>query len=213
MVTENFSRIKYTVYLSGLIILLASCTRIEYFPPGNVQTGLASWYGPGFQGKMTSSKEIYNMHDMTAAHRNLPFGTYVMVTNLNNGKSVIVRINDRGPFIKGRIIDLSYAAAKMLDTVGEGVIPVKIEVLQNISPKISEQKISVQVGAFIFKKNAQALKKKLQKKYKGVYISIFETSYQTYYRVRIKVRSLESAQRIGEKLLKDGYTVLLIENQ
>lgn len=210
---ENFSRINKTFYLLFLIIFLAACVRIKYFPPENVQTGLASWYGPGFHGKTTSSREIYNMYDMTAAHRNLPFETYVMVTNLNNGKSIIVRINDRGPFIKGIIIDLSYAAAKMLDMIGEGVVRVKIEVLRDISPKKSEQKFSVQVGAFIFNKNALALKKKLQKKYKGVYISIFETPYQTYYRVRIKARSLESAQKIGRKLIRDGYTVLLIEGQ
>lgn len=210
---ENYSRIKKTLYLSSLIIFLASCARVEYFPPEKVQTGLASWYGPGFHGKMTSSREIYNMYDMTAAHRTLPFGAYVMVTNLKNGKSTIVKINDRGPFIKGRIIDLSYAAAQMLDIVEEGVVPVKIEVLRDVSPKKSGQKFSVQLGAFIFKKNALALKKKLQKKYEGVFISIYETPYQTYYRVRIKAGSLEAAQKIGRKLLKDGYTVLLIEGQ
>ena len=210
---EHFSKIKKTLYLLALIILLSSCARMKYFPSGNVQTGLASWYGPGFHGKTTSSKEIFNMYDLTAAHRTLPFGTHVMVTNLDNGKSAIVRINDRGPFIKGRIIDLSYAAANMLGMIGEGVVTVKIEVLGDISPKKSEQKFSIQVGAFIFKENALALKKKLQRKYKGVYISLFKTPNQTYYRVRIKARDLESAQKIGKELIKDGYSVLLIEGQ
>ena len=91
------------------------CARIKYAKTTNIQTGQASWYGPGFHGQKTSNREIYNMYDMTAAHKALPFGTYVMVTNLNNDKSITVRINDRGPFVKGRIIDLSYAAAKMLD--------------------------------------------------------------------------------------------------
>lgn len=208
---EHFSKIKKTLYLLALIILLSSCARMKYFPSGNVQTGLASWYGPGFHGKTTSSKEIFNMYDLTAAHRTLPFGTHVMVTNLDNGKSAIVLINDRGPFIKGRIIDLSYAAANMLGMIGEGVVTVKIEVLGDISPKKSEQKFSIQVGAFIFKENALALKKKLQRKYKGVYISLFKTPNQTYYRVRIKTRDLESAQKIGKELIKDGYSVLLIE--
>ena len=76
---------------------------------------MASWYGPGFHGKTTSNKEIYDMYDMTAAHRTLPFGTHLIVTNLQNDRSVTVRINDRGPFVKDRIIDLSYAAACQLD--------------------------------------------------------------------------------------------------
>lgn len=210
---ENFSRLKKTLYVSALILFLASCARMRYFPSGNVQTGLASWYGPEFHEKITSSKEIYNMHDMTAAHRTLPFGTYVIVTNLVNGKSVVARINDRGPFIKGRIIDLSFAAAKILDMIGEGVVQVKIEVLQDLSPKKSGQKYSVQVGAFIYKKNALDLKNKLQKKYKGIYVSLFKTSTQIYYRVRIKARNLETAQKIGRELAKDGYTVILIESQ
>ncbi len=153
------------------------------------------------------------MYDMTAAHKTLPFGTFVMVTNLENGKSVIVRINDRGPFIKRRIIDLSYAAARVLDMVGPGVVPVRVEVLERYSPKKSTQKFSLQVGAFIYKDNAEALKRKLRRKYRNVYISKFETPHQTYYRVRIKARSLESAKEIAQKLLKEGYTVLVLEEQ
>jgi len=210
---EDSSRISKALCLLVLISLLFSCARMKYFPSGNVQTGLASWYGPGFHGKTTSSKEIYNMHDLTAAHNTLPFGTYVVVTNLDNGKSVTVRVNDRGPFIKERIIDLSYAAAKMLDMIGEGVVPVKIEVIKDISPKKSEQKYSVQVGAFILKQNALALQKKLQKKYKGVYVSLFKTPNQVYYRVRIKARDLDSAQQLARKLARDGFNVFLIEGQ
>lgn len=209
--SENCSKIRRVLILSALVFFLASCARIKYLAPGSVQTGLASWYGPQFHGKLTSSKEIFNMYDMTAAHRTLAFGTYVIVTNLKNGKSVVVRINDRGPFIRGRIIDLSYAAAKMLDMIGEGLASVKIEVLGNVGPKISGQKFAIQVGAFIFKKNALDLQKKLEKKYKRVYITTFGTQNQTYYRVRIKADNLESAQKIGKELLKDGYSVLLIE--
>jgi rare lipoprotein A len=102
------------LYILCSILLLTCCTGKNYFRSGNIQKGLASWYGPDFHGKLTSNREIYNMHALTAAHKTLPFGTYVRVTNLNNGKSVVVRINDRGPFIKGRIIDLSYAAARKL---------------------------------------------------------------------------------------------------
>ncbi len=91
--------------------------------------GKASFYGPQFHGKKTASGEIFNMYDFTAAHKTLPFGTRCRVTNLKNGKTVVVRINDRGPFVAGRIMDLSYGAAKALDAVADGVIEVKVEVL------------------------------------------------------------------------------------
>lgn len=92
-------------------------------------TGIASWYGPGFHGRPSASGETYNQNAMTAAHRSLPFGTNVQVTNLNNGRSVVVRINDRGPYARGRIIDLSAAAARVLGVMQTGIAPVKIEVL------------------------------------------------------------------------------------
>jgi len=95
------------------------------------QKGEASWYGPGFNGKKTASGEIFDMNRLTAAHRKLPFGTKVKVTNLKNNKSVIVRINDRGPYKKGRIIDLSRKAAIQIGLVKDGVAPVKIEILKN----------------------------------------------------------------------------------
>jgi len=193
------------------IILLTSCAGKSYFRSGNVQKGLASWYGPDFHGKLTSSREIYNMHALTAAHKTLPFGAYVRVTNLNNGKSVVVRINDRGPFIKGRVIDLSYAAAKKLGMDITGVAPVKIKVLKKYSPKKSSQKFSIQVGSFISKKNAKVLKKKLQKNHRNVYISKLRTSSDTYYRVRIKARSVKSAEKIAEKLMKQGYRANILE--
>ncbi len=92
-------------------------------------TGIASWYGPGFHGRRSASGERYNQNAMTAAHRSLPFGTMVRVTNTKNGRSVVVRINDRGPFIRGRVIDMSAAAARVLGMVQSGVAPVRIEVI------------------------------------------------------------------------------------
>ena len=97
---------------------------------GDSEEGTASWYGKKYHGRRTSSGERYDMHAMTAAHRDLPFGTVVRVTNLRNGKNVRVTINDRGPFVEGRIIDLSYAAAKKLDMVRDGVVPVRVEILR-----------------------------------------------------------------------------------
>ena len=94
---------------------------------GYSETGIASWYGKKFHGKLTSTREVYDMYDITAAHKSLPIPCYVRVTNLSNNKSLIVRVNDRGPFKKGRIIDLSYAAAKELDMIDKGTANVFVE--------------------------------------------------------------------------------------
>ena len=92
-------------------------------------SGMASWYGPGFHGRQTANGEIYNQNALTAAHPNLPFGTKVKVTNVHTGSSVVVRINDRGPFVGGRVIDLSAAAARVIGLVRSGVAPVRLEIL------------------------------------------------------------------------------------
>ncbi len=102
---------------------------------GFVEAGLASWYGPGFHGKQTSNGESYDMHALTAAHKTLPLGTLVKVARTDTGKSVVVRLNDRGPFVAGRIIDLSYRAAQALEMIGSGTAPVRIEALQRVTEK------------------------------------------------------------------------------
>src|SRR5438034_427009 len=118
-----------------VVYLLAGCAPMRTMPPApppvidGVQLGVASWYGPGFHGNRTANGEIYDQYELTAAHRTLPLGTRVMVTNLSNGRAVEVRINDRGPFVGGRAIDLSYAAACVLHVVGPGTARVRIEVL------------------------------------------------------------------------------------
>jgi rare lipoprotein A len=196
-----------------IALALSGCTTLKPREPAYQEQGMASWYGPGFHGKTTSNREIYDMHDMTAAHRTLPFGTHVMVTNLENGRSVTVRINDRGPFVKDRIIDLSYAAARQLDMLGPGVVKVRAEVLPHVSPDPAEQKFSVQVGSFTVKSNASALSNSLKERYAGVYISTFRTSRQTYYRVRIKARSMEEARSTARKLQAEGYAVMTLEEQ
>lgn len=118
----------------SLALLAAACATAPVKSPRDWssfrQKGEASWYGPTFHGKTTANGERYNMLGMTAAHKELPFNTRVKVTNLANGRSTVVRINDRGPFLKGRILDLSYAAARALGAQGPGVISVRIEVVQ-----------------------------------------------------------------------------------
>ncbi|MGD8536328.1 MAG: septal ring lytic transglycosylase RlpA family protein [Candidatus Aminicenantes bacterium] len=191
--------------------LLSSCAGMHYFPTGSSQRGMASWYGEDFHGKQTSNKEIYDMHTMTAAHKTLPFGTHVRVTNLNNGKSVVVRINDRGPFVKGRIIDLSYAAAQRLGMAETGVAPVVIKVLKRFSPKKSSQRYAVQVGSFAEKRNAKILRAKLERNYDNVYIAEHKTPSQVLYRVRIRTRSMKAAQKIVERLHKKGHSAHILE--
>ncbi len=105
--------------------------------PGASQIGVASWYGPGFHGRRTANGEIYNQYALTAAHRTLPHGTWVEVTNLANGQAVRVRINDRGPYVDDRIIDLSYTAAQRIDMLRSGIAPVRVEVLDaDVVPEI-----------------------------------------------------------------------------
>jgi len=108
-----------------LLILVALVQHLSYD-----QVGIASWYGPGFHGKRTANGEIFDMYAMTAAHKTLPFGTILKVVDLETGRWVIVRINDRGPFVPGRIIDLSYAAAKELGILEKGIARVGIKVLR-----------------------------------------------------------------------------------
>jgi rare lipoprotein A len=207
----RLTKIRFIPVFFVMTFLFFSCVRISYPPSEIVQTGVASWYGPNFHGKTTSNKEIYDMHDLTAAHKSLPFGTYVMVTNLNNGKSVTVRINDRGPFVKGRIIDLSFAAAKAVDMIDTGTAPVRLEILADISPKRSSQKFSVQVGSFVLEDNAKALKNELQRNFQNVYISPFKTVNQIYYRVRIKAKDQGSAREIATRLISAGYSAIVLE--
>lgn len=129
-----------------------------YYPKKSVpigwrQRGIASWYGPNFHGKYTSNGELYNMYAYTAAHKTLPMNTIVKVTNLKNKKSVIVRINDRGPFVEGRIIDLSYIAGKEIGLDRSGIAPVILEVI-GFKGKSYVNRYTIQVGAFLRKKGA-----------------------------------------------------------
>ena len=154
---------------------------VTYYPTvvevGWKQRGVASWYGPNFHGRLTSSGEIYDMYKKTAAHKTLPMNTQVRVTNLRNGKTTTVRINDRGPFVANRIIDLSYAAAKELDMIGSGTAPVEIEVigLHNCSgevvplqkedlssscDKVYLNNFAVQIGSFRRFQGAQITKER-----------------------------------------------------
>jgi rare lipoprotein A len=131
-------RLAAALTLVGVLAGCGTTSRIVRAPVsedllGPVQTGYASWYGKAHQGRLTTSGEIYDMYKLTAAHPALPMGTRLHVTNLKNGRSVSVRVNDRGPFVDGRILDLSYAAARKLGVIGDGVVLVRIRVVSTPS--------------------------------------------------------------------------------
>lgn len=197
----------------GLLLLSGCRPKLDYFPGGAVQTGVASWYGEEFHGRITSSREIYDMNDLTAAHNTLPFGTMVMVTNLDNGRSVVVRINDRGPFVKNRVIDLSYAAARAIDMIGTGTAPVRIEVLSGMSPPMSDLQYYVQAGSFIHRENAVQLHDELSSEFPSVAVTSFRTTLQVYYRVRIRADTREAAAAIARRLSLLGHTAIIFEEQ
>jgi rare lipoprotein A len=133
-------------------------------PSGYLEEGLASWYGEPYHGRPTASGPRYDMNEMTAAHRTLPFGTLVRVTNLENGKQATVLINDRGPFVAGRILDLSRAGAEALDSLGPGVVKVRLEVVHPGDGMLSAPCWEVQVGAFAQRANAERARTNLEGK-------------------------------------------------
>jgi len=180
------------------------------------QIGLASWYGPGFHGKKTASGAIFNQNEMTAAHQTLPIGTRVMVTNLDNGKSVEVTITDRGPFVKGRIIDLSYGAAQSLGMIESGTLRVRVEIIEAPTPieKIrSSLDYTLQLGSFVQLDKAERFKAELgQQLSQEVAIVSFRSSEATYYRVQMGTFSdREKAQSEVRLLAAKGYPIIVME--
>ena len=182
------------------------------------QRGIASWYGKNFHGKKTSNGEIYDMYAMTAAHKTLPLGTYVRVQHLENKRELEVRINDRGPFVRGRIIDLSYTAAKKLGIVGPGTADVEIVALGTpaatdggtsrtfVQGDYYTGNFTFQVGAFANRENAERLKRKLDEQYKNAHITLYDRGDKIFYRVRVGTfNTLEDAVRNEAILIQDGY--------
>ena len=175
-----------------------------------IEEGNASWYGAPFHGRRASNGETYDMNKMTAAHRTMAFGTIVKVTNLTNGKSAVVRITDRGPFIENRIIDLSMAAAKAIESIGPGVVPVRLEVISGSDPFGGF--FTVQVGAFKEKGNAERLRARLDELYPPSTIQQVAIEDGTFYRVRAgKVSGEQAAQKFADDLrAKEGFRTMVI---
>jgi peptidoglycan lytic transglycosylase len=170
---------------------------------GYTEQGEASWYGLPFHGRQASNGEIYDMNKLTAAHRTLPFETMVRVTNETNGKSTVVRITDRGPFVNNRIIDLSYAAAREIESIGPGVVPVRLEVLSTgINPEAGF--FTIQVGSFRERANAEKMRQRLSATYSPTFVKRYDTTSGVFYRVHVgKVSGEEAAKEFGERLWSD----------
>ncbi len=181
---------------------------IEKRETRGVQYGVASWYGGEFHGRPTSSGEIYDMYQLTCAHNTLPLGTTVMITNLENGRSVELKVNDRGPFVKERVIDLSYAAAQIIGMWEKGTAFVKVEVIGPLIEQI--QRFNCQVGSFIDEVKAQKLADELRKSFENVYVTTVETLTEKYHRVRIgQFETQEAALNVAERISKMGFKVLV----
>jgi rare lipoprotein A len=196
-----------------------SVNGIRYEPlvshEGFVQTGIASWYGKDFQGKKTSNGEKYDMNAMTAAHKTLPLGVFVKIRNIDNGNEAIVRVNDRGPFVKGRIIDLSYAAAKKLGVDIVGTAPVRIEALgyrvngeENYRAPDSYDagNYTVQVGSFKEYSNARRLSEEMKKRFGFSEVHLTNVHGNKFYRVYTgKYSSLHAAENAEMEFSDHGY--------
>ena len=217
----------YPILLIALIsIVITSCGTTERaskpvsYPDAGagevIEEGVASWYCPNFHGKLTANGERYDMYGLTAAHRTLPFNTLLRVENLKNGESVVVRINDRGPFAKNRIIDLSKKAAQQIDMIGNGTAPVKLILLEgdlenSRTTDLKTATYTVQLGSFQSETGAFELSRKI----KGSRVERIPLNNQTVYRVYYGVYiDKDEARKTLQDLQSDGFSgyVKQIEN-
>ncbi len=193
----------------------------EAAAPGRTEVVVASWYGPKFHGKQTASGERYDMEGFTAAHKELPFGTRLRVTYLKTGRSTEVVVNDRGPFVRGRSLDLSRAAARAVGLLSDGTGRVRITVLGRDKRYIRRIRyrdipetpgtLTVQVGAFADKGNAERLKTGLALTYPGVYLEEAVVDGRTFYRVRIgRYENRFDAYTRARQLAGEGYAVRVV---
>lgn len=216
----NHRHLFLAVLLSCFAFLLGGCSRKRVQASNPAQppvaplheetTGYASWYGHPYHGRRTSNGETYDMNTMTAAHRTLPFDTVVKVNNLSNGKTVTVRINDRGPFVKDRIIDLSYIAAKQIDMIGPGTARVNLDILKSVPNPFP---LAIQVASFKEAANARKLQTNLKERFAPVALQEYDSSEGTFFRVLVgQFKDSQEAQAVLKTLRQenlDGFMVRL----
>jgi rare lipoprotein A len=183
-----------------------------------VESGYASWYGHPYHGRRTASGEVYDMHDMTAAHRTVPLGTWLVVTRTDTGQSVEVRVNDRGPFVDGRIVDLSYAAARVIGADRAGIVPVALRVgggprdISAASGALPRAAFAIQVGAFSTRARAEEIRDALARHGEAAAVSDIDAGGEKLYRVRLGPYADRPAARVAaERLAARGYTTIVID--
>ncbi len=197
--TASWSRKLFWIVVAALLAS-TGCTKKESGPQDTGQIGIASWYGHPFDGRLTASGEIYDMEKLTAAHRTLPFGTVLSVENLSNSQKVEVRVNDRGPFVQGRIIDLSHAAAHALTI--PGIANVRLQVIST-PPTRAADLFAVQIQAFAQRAQAEQVREQMERKY-GTARVVFRQGDQTW-RVLVGLQpTFESANALAQQLDKEA---------
>ncbi len=200
-----------SLFLLSSMLFLSSCGIVSRTTADEsirfISHGTASWYGPDFHGRQTANGETYNMNDLTAAHRTLPFNTIVRVENTDNGKTVIVRINDRGPYVGNRIIDLSRKAADEIDMIQTGTAPVRIYLIEEGDRPLNSQNISsretftVQIASFENKRDADAESNRIS----GSRVERVNIAGQIVYRVYYgSYQTVEEARRARNQLADRG---------
>lgn len=189
-------------------------TPVYNFPPDAkpiwIQTGIASWYGPPYHNRRGANGEIFDTNQLTAAHRTLPLNSIARITNVKTGNSTIVRITDRGPFIEGRVLDLSLAAAKAVDVWRAGLAKVKIEVMQTPSPIDEGGRWCVQIGAFKDKGEAKKLKEKLIRKYRTAQVLQFTGPTGDWVRIRPLDDDKDRAEEVARNTEASEGAVFLV---
>ena len=201
--------------IAALLSGCASTPKTKAVSPGYTERGIASWYGGKFHGRATASGEIYDMHLLTAAHKTLPLGSVVDVRNLDNGREVRVKVNDRGPFVRGRIIDLSFAAAKEIEMVGPGTAQVKMKVVSTPGSSVAavasvpldrNTRWTVQAGAFADREGARRVWRDLSYEFADVRIREVSGTH------RVEVGSWKKqkkAEKAAKKMRRLGYEPLV----
>lgn len=233
------SRMRWGV---AALVLLAGCGLFRRGPekldavPGATQTGVASWYGPGFDGRQTANGEIYDQYALTAAHRTLPLGTWVRVTNVASDRAVVVRVNDRGPYVDDRVIDLSLGAAQRIDLVRAGIAPVRIEVLDGPTrqpslpiaaprpvaasapppaavPPAAGARYAVHAGTFADYQRARFEQQRLAADGARAVLTLVEAPEARYYQVRLgPFTDADEAARVARRVAALGLPALVVSD-
>ncbi len=213
-------RVCWSALILTIGVIITACSSRQSYPSETQSLaqssrasviGVASWYGPGFNGHLTSSGEVYDQERLTAASTLFPLGTQLLVTNLDNGRAVEVRINDHGPYVKNRGIDLSHEAARALGILGPGTARVRMDVIQSpAGGPVFGQRYCVQVGSFADVVNAKAIRMRLVPVYPNVSVTEAQAGGGRFYRVRIGSFNRAQAELDAAKLARIGYNPIII---